>query len=174
MILHIVYIFLKLTFMGTIMSYSDIIRNVSNALKNDLELNNLIQRTFRLDKRSLESIMGKTTTTAYRRIHTQLAITIDRVIEKLRKREKDKGLDESEKSEILLDLSRSLILVEYQRARKQISKDVANMLIDVINGLVDSVRQREIDVDDLRKIFERGRALIDTFAVIAYEYGKKR
>jgi CRISPR/Cas system CSM-associated protein Csm2 small subunit len=116
--------------------------------------------------------MGKTTTTAYRRIHEQLAAAIDRAIEKLRKRERDKGLDESEKSEILLDLSRSLILVEYQRARDQISQAVANMLIDVINGLVDSVRQREINVDDLRKIFERGRALIDTFAVIAYEYGR--
>ena len=156
------------------MSYSDIVRNVSNALKNDLELSNLIQKAFRLDRHSLEHIMDETTTTAYRRIHEQLAATIDRAIEKLRKRERDKGLDESERSEILLDLSRSLILVEYQRARDQISQAVANMLIDVINGLVDSVRQREINVDDLRKIFERGRALIDTFAVIAYEYGKKR
>jgi CRISPR/Cas system CSM-associated protein Csm2 small subunit len=158
--------------MGINMSYADVIRNVSNALKNDLELSNLIQRTFRLDRHSLIRIMGKTTTTAYRRIHEQLAATIDRAIEKLRKGERDKGLDESERSEILLDLSRSLILIEYQRARDQISQDVANILINVINGLLDSVRQREINVDDLRKIFERGRALIDTFAVIAYEYGR--
>jgi CRISPR/Cas system CSM-associated protein Csm2 small subunit len=157
---------------GINMSYADVIRNVSNALKNDLELSNLIQRTFRLDRHSLIRILGKTTTPAYRRIHEQLAATIDRAIEKLRKRERDKGLDESERSEILLDLSRSLILIEYQRARDQISQDVANILINVINGLLDSVRQREINVDDLRKIFERGRALIDTFAVIAYEYGR--
>jgi len=139
-------------------------RIVSNALASDEGLADAVQQLLSLDKKSAEKFVERTTITAYRRVHEVVGSTLDRIIEIIRAGRYEELL------RTIVDLSRCLILVKYQVARKQLSKDLATSLETLINYVMGVVRKRSQDVGD---IVSRARTLLDALAVLVYQVGKK-
>lgn len=144
-----------------------VLDRVPRALDNDNDLIDLVQELFRLDRRRASDILGGTTTTAYRRIHEYLAPALDRALEIARRGAEDL---QRFRGHILLDLTRSLILIKYQSSRNQISDPLARALTDIISRLQNEIR-RGGSPETIQRLIERARVLIDSFAVLAYEYG---
>ena len=139
-------------------------RIVSNALASDEGLADAVQQLLSLDKKSAEKFVERTTITAYRRVHEVVGSTLDRIIEIIRAGRYEELL------RTIVDLSRCLILVKYQVARKQLSKDLATSLETLINYVMGVVRKRSQNVGD---IVSRARTLLDALAVLVYQVGKK-
>jgi hypothetical protein len=70
---------------------------------------------------------------------------------------------------VVLGLSKAKIMVSYLQTKKQVSKDVA----DILNTILDSIEKAFIERGDVRGIVERSRMLIDALVVCVYRYGKE-
>ncbi|HIQ11194.1 MAG TPA: hypothetical protein EYH26_04400 [Pyrodictium sp.] len=139
-------------------------RIVSNALASDEGLADAVQQLLSLDKESAKRFVGPTTITAYRRVHEVVGSTLDRIIEVIRAGRYEELLKS------IVDLSRCLILVKYQVARKQLSGDLATSLETLISHVMGVVRRRSQNVGD---IVSRARTLLDALAVLVYQVGRK-
>lgn len=137
---------------------------ITQGIDSDVKLYEIVDQMFRLPEHQIRRVLGYTSTTAYRRVHERLASSIDRAIEYLK--------NKKDVTSAIADLTKSLVLVRYQRARNQLSENLASILEDIINKLVDEIRKASDKSEDLMKKLERARSLIDAIAVLAYEYGK--
>lgn len=113
-----------------------------------------------MDYKQAKRLVGGTTVTAYRRIHEIVSSALDRA---------ETALGRRDQAELLIDFSRCLILVKYQLARNQISKELASTLIDVINHVMEELRRNTANVENIR----RARTLLDALAVLVYQVGRK-
>lgn len=147
-------------------------REYEESLEDSLKLANLVTRLMELRDREAGRLIGKTTTTGYRRVHEYLTSAIDRALELCRKAKGEKRLGDSELAEINLLISRSLILVNYQEARDQLSRDLADALRSIIHRILNSIssRREAVNVERLEKMLESARTIIDALAVLVYRY----
>ncbi|MEM2075739.1 MAG: hypothetical protein QW705_06765 [Zestosphaera sp.] len=135
--------------------------NVLRILSDDIELSNVIKQILTLERHTAESLIGGTTSTAYRRIHEHLTAVLDRATVILSKPEP------KDVSEIIIGLTKGLILVEYQLARGQISRELSDKLRVVLTNLQGSVRET-----NAIKKFERARTLLDALTVLVYKHAR--
>ena len=137
---------------------------VSNALASDEGLADAVHQLLSLDRESARRFVGSTTITAYRRVHEVVGSTLDRIIEVVRAGRYEELL------KAIVDLSRCLILVKYQVARKQLSEDLATSLETLVSHVMGVVRRRSQNVGD---IVSRARTLLDALAVLVYQVGRR-
>lgn len=104
-------------------------------------------------------LMGKTTVTAYRRIHEVLSSALDEV---------ERGRDPSE---AVLALTKSLILVKYQVAREVVSYQIASYIEPIITNLLSCVKEFR-DLIKCRDRARNARLILDALAVLVYQHGK--
>jgi hypothetical protein len=142
-------------------------------LDDDVKLANYINDLLSTDPRKVREIkelIGDTSHSGYRRVHEHLAATLDRLISGL-----EAGSGELKGS--LLSLSKALILIEYQLARKQISDGLAGILTGIIRKLMSDInramesREPTRSSEELKKLkekVERARTIIDCLAVLVY------
>jgi len=144
----------------------------AQSIDSDEKLYEIVDQIMKLPKNQIERILGDTSTTAYRRVHKMLALSIDRILERLRNYKNVKDIA----GPALSDLTRSLILLRYQNARDEISNDLRSILESIVSKLVNDIKSLQSSdsekLEELRKKLERARSLIDAIAVLAYKYGK--
>jgi hypothetical protein len=104
-------------------------------------------------------LMGKTTVTAYRRIHEVLSSALDEV---------ERGRDPSE---AVLALTKSLILVKYQVAREVVSYQLASYIEPIITNLLSCVKEFR-DLIKCRDRARNARLILDALAVLVYQHGR--
>lgn len=122
-----------------------------------------VSRILNLDRKDAAKLIGRTTTTAYRRVHEIISSVLDRIV--------SGQLDET----ILIDLSKVVTLVSYQSARGQLSEGLASNLSQIINEVqkyVQNYLSQKRDLDLVKKVASSARALLDALAVLVYEYGR--
>lgn len=149
------------------------LKSVIDKVQTDLKNNNILSavtQVLNIDERSASRLIGRTTITAYRRIHEIVASALDEV------------MTSDDLTSISVMLSRSLILIEYQEARDQISQNLALLLKNLISLLTNEVVKLagtrttttfRPDLSELRKKADYLRSLLDSLAVLVYKYGKK-
>ncbi|MEM2079036.1 MAG: hypothetical protein QXH45_07250 [Thermosphaera sp.] len=139
--------------------------DLTEALTDDSKLSEAVRKLLSLDKNRAEPLIGDTTGTSFRKIHEHVTAVLDRAMEILStpsKRDAGRG-------EIVVGLTKGLILVKYQLSRKQISPELASILEAVLNSLINSIGK-----DESAKMFQRARTLLDAYAVLIYQYHYKR
>jgi len=110
--------------------------------------------------------IGRTTTTAYRRVHEILASVLDFAAQVAAA---DETRWRSAAGRLAVELSRAKIMVNYQLAREQISQDIATLLNEVLSSIDNALRRNQREL--VRELAERGRVLIDALAVLVYRFG---
>lgn len=142
------------------MSYKQrtVLYSTPEVLSDDIKLSNAVRQILSLQPDAASKLIGKTTSTAYRRIHEHLTAVFDRATETLTQPE-PKNINT-----VILGLTKGLILVEYQLSRGQISEELGSKLREVLNTLLNSLNEK----DSARK-FERARTLLDALAVLVYK-----
>ncbi len=142
-------------------------KQLQQILVDEVQLSQIIDGILSIDQSSARSFLGRTTLSAYRKVHNLVSSALDRISTSPEFRE---GL--------LSDLSKALILVKYQSAREQISQSIARCIESIIKVVGDAMRgyASEIrgggkgDWEKVKKFAKNARTLIDSLAVIAYEY----
>ena len=164
-----------------------------NMLHNEKLLVSEIERILGLSEQEALRIIGKTSDTAYRRVHEILTSALDRVVEvvhaeKLKfesieasgQRIPEQEIEEVKKSllALLTDLSKALIMVRYQRARGQIATSLANYTDSIVRNVIDHIKSVESinkeKLQEIERLATNARSLLDSLAVLVYEYAKKR
>ena len=112
------------------------------------------------NQRIEESIVGKTTIHAYRRLHEIIASSLDSCISMV----EDTG-------HLLISLARAKVMIKYQESRGQISKGIANLLMILVNGVEKKAKEGEMKT--IRHVCSQGRLLLDSIAVLVYDFDKK-
>lgn len=79
--------------------------------------------------------------------------------------------------ELLIDLSRALILIRYQKAREQLSESLALNLELIVRTVVDKLKSAlapgsKTNIDDVVNVMTSARTLLDAFATLVYTYGR--
>ncbi len=112
------------------------------------------------------SLVGPTTIHAYRRLHEIIASSLDRCVTM-------SGDISHDINHLLLSLARAKVMVKYQESRGQISSSIANFLMTLIEGIESKVKKdRRKDV--IKRLCSQGRLLLDSMAVLVYNFGRKR
>ena len=137
-------------------------------------------------ERGRRKIKGKTSITAYRRVHEIVASTLDEVSRVLNNfRSMDEASQEQirtcsrEMADLSLLVSKALVMVKYQESREQISFSISDALVTMLN-ILSSRLQRLVNRCNVKEINEtlqitgNIRLLIDAIAVLVYMYGKKK
>lgn len=133
-------------------------------LQSDNELANTVKNLLSLKQAG--KLVGKTTITAYRRVHEIIASTLDRIVDAAKSK-----ASEEEFSKLMIELTRCLILVRYQHARNQISRNLADSLTYIITTVMDNIAPKNRDPRKLEQIASRARTLLDALAVLVYQAG---
>ncbi|OYT37409.1 MAG: hypothetical protein B6U89_07320 [Desulfurococcales archaeon ex4484_58] len=148
------------------------VQQVKKSLQDDQELNIVISKILSLDPPSARMIIRGTSITAYRRVHEIISGVLDRILDDIR------GLRTTQQKQLervrnkLIELSKCLILVNYQEARNQISSELANYLKEIINFATDTIRKSN-NINTIESVISRSRTLIDAYGVLVYKYGRK-
>ncbi|MEM3510760.1 MAG: hypothetical protein QXV08_08680 [Desulfurococcus sp.] len=135
--------------------------NIREVLSDDKELSKVVRQLLDLKKDSAENLLRRTTSTAYRRIYEHLTSVLDRATVILSKPEPN------DISEIIIGLSKGLILIEYQFERNEINQALSIELKKILTNLLDSVEET-----NAIKKFERARTLLDALTVLVYKYAR--
>lgn len=141
-----------------------------NVLTSEEYLVGEIERILGLNKRDAEFFIGKTSGTAYRRVHEIVASVLDRFSSSI-------PGDPS----LLTELARGLILVRYQASRGQVSESLANYLdnmlrtiIDKAKSTIEKARSSREEVmkqwEDVKRLARNARSILDALAVLVYQY----
>ncbi len=153
--------------------------NINAILNSDIALSGSIRNLLSMKPYQVRSFIGGTSISAYRRIHEVLTGILDSFNEALRRQEQSSNnISISEIDKGILDLSRGLILVEYQEARGQISRPLADEIKDILNNLIQTIGNIRANpntntIRSLRKSIERARTFFDALVVLVYKYGRK-
>jgi hypothetical protein len=130
-----------------------------DVLKDEGKLSYEVRRTLSMDRTSAHQLIGDTTKTAYRRVHEVVTSALDRIA----------GTPERSQ-ELLLDLSKALILVKYQLAREQISRGLAEHVETAINAVFEEASR---NWENARRIARNARTYLDSLAVVVYMYSEE-
>jgi len=142
-------------------------RRIDQSLSDDIAAANLVERILTLGEDAAKGLIGGTTRAGFRRVHEVVGAAIDRVIEL--ERVKDR---QSVVADLILRISSAMVLVKWQVARDQLSNDLGNALLTMLRGIRDDLVNNRFD--DAIKRAQRARRIIDSLAVLVYEYTKKR
>lgn len=133
-----------------------------------------------MGKGEAKRLIRGTTVTAYRRVHEVIASALDKVIVL---RGADVNTFQRIAQELLVELSKALVLVRYQRARKQLSDGLATNLESLITStssiLKDSLAKLGSTqnyggiVENVVSTLTRVRTLLDALVTLVYMYGKR-
>ena len=124
----------------------------------------LVNSILTMKRNQASHIIGKTTRTAFRRVHEVLASILDQALASLE--------TPGELSRIQLNLSRSLVLVKYQESRDQLSRELASILTSLISGLSNELAE-EAPLEHKREVIERCRTFLDSLLVLVYSHKRR-
>lgn len=136
---------------------------ISEALSSDTTLSDTVRKILNTQREEAKHLIGGTTLTAFRRIHDHLTAVFDRAVGILA----SPSSKEASTNEIIVGLTKGLILVEYQLSRRQISVELGNKLKEILTILLNSFGKSESV-----KMFERARTLLDAYTVLVYKYAR--
>jgi len=128
-------------------------------LRNEISLSQEVRKILSIDRSTALRLIGDTTRTAYRRVHEVVSSALDRVSESARY-----------SPDLLLDLSKALILVKYQLAREQISSNIAEYVEKALTAVIDAASR---DWESAKRLARNSRTLLDSLAVMVYMYAKR-
>lgn len=118
-----------------------------------------IEKILRLSKKDEEAdrFIGKTSSTAYRRVHEIVTSGLDKLID-------SKTRDPT----ILTDLVRALIQVRYQASRHQISSNLADYLDKILSEVIRAVKNAGTDEEweKAKKLAFNARLILDAIIVL--------
>ncbi|MEM1645819.1 MAG: hypothetical protein QXL96_08145 [Ignisphaera sp.] len=150
-----------------------------DAVKDPKLLVDEVSKLLYMDEREARGFIGGTTITAYRRVHEIIASVLDRTIAL---RGADVNTFQKMVHELLVELSKALVLVKYQRARGQLSDGLATnleSLIDITTRILKDLPTKPSSTQDHSSIVEnvvntltRARTLLDALATLVYTYGR--
>jgi len=160
-----------------------------NVLRDEKQLASKVEEILGL--KDPGTFIGKTSGTTYRRVHEILVSALDKIaevahserlklesIEVAGQKVSGQMIEEVKKSllALLTDLSEALIMVRYQKARGQISFALADYVEAVVRSVIDHIKNVEnVNKEKLReieKLATNARSLLDSLAVLVYEYTK--
>lgn len=148
------------------------IEKFSESLKNSSALADLVKQLIGLPEDQGRSLLRGTTISGYRRVHEFITSAIDRSIEICITAGSGK-LNDRDINEITVLITRGLILIDYQVARGQLSEELANRIKRVLIDILDNVK-KDSTAENIRRLFESARIVLDALAILAYKYGRKR
>lgn len=127
-----------------------------------------------LSKDHAIKFIGGTTITAYRRVHEVITSALDEITKRMPSKSPEEVRKELGAIELMI--ARSLILINYQEAREQISENLARLL----KGVMETVSKVLAEISkpgtqDLNRLIERAnkaRSVLDSVAVLVYKYGR--
>ena len=127
---------------------------------------NEIERVLSINEKDyfINKVIKHTTISAYRRIHEIVGTTLDLITDSVKETGK---LPAS----ALIDLSRGLIMVKYQNARKQLPDQLAIIVFNIIDNVLK--KAKSANPTETAMVAERARALLDAIAVLVYRFGKR-
>lgn len=150
-----------------------------DAVKDPQLLFDEVSKLLNIGEGEAKGLIGGTTITAYRRVHEVIASTFDRAITL---RGADINTYQKVAQELLVELSKALVLVRYQRSRDQLSDGLAMNLESLIgstaNILKDSLTKlKNIQnyggvIENVVNTLTRARTLLDALATLVYMYGR--
>lgn len=120
-------------------------------------------------------MISGTSKTAYRHVHEVIASSLDRLSEFARQY---RGREQEARKNIgehMLRISKGLILVRYQMARKQLGANLGQNLAQLIQAVLGKVREfaaGRIGLDELATAIENARSILDAWAVIVYQFAR--
>lgn len=117
-----------------------------------------------LTYRGAKQLIGKTTRTAFRRIHEVLVSFLDQAYSLV---------ELNDLNTIQLGLSKSLVLVRYQVSRDQLSRDLGNILTSLIINLSKVLTDPSRPKHEKRQIIDRCRTFLDSLLVLVYAHTKR-
>jgi len=138
---------------------------VRKGVSDNVESVKLIEKILTLDEGSAKRIVGKTSKSGYRRVHEIVATVLDRVAELERIKASKEQI-----SELLLKITSAMVMVRWQMAREQLSEGLGGALMVMFQEV-----QRELiggNIQEAVKKVKRARRIIDSLAVLVYEYSK--
>jgi len=111
--------------------------------------------------------------TSYRKIHDVFSSVLDSTLSMITSETFISQVDQ-----VYLNLAKVRVIIEYQRARRQISDNIAEVLkgaIDKLKEQLDKVKKEnnQTELQRLRRLIENIRIVIDSFAVLAKAEGRK-
>lgn len=132
---------------------------VRKGVSDNVESVKLIEKILTLDEGSAKRIVGKTSK------HEIVATVLDRVAELERIKASKEQI-----SELLLKITSAMVMVRWQMAREQLSEGLGGALMVMFLEV-----QRELiggNIQEAVKKVKRARRIIDSLAVLVYEYSK--
>jgi len=137
---------------------------VRKAVGDDVETVKLVEKILTLGEDVARKIVGRTSSSGYRRVHEVVGTVLDRVADLERVSSKEIVGD------LLLKVASAMVMVRWQMAREQLSESLGGALMAVLQEV-----QRELIGNNTQKAVEkakRARRIIDSLAVLAYEYSR--
>ncbi|MCC6055483.1 MAG: hypothetical protein LM583_02245 [Desulfurococcaceae archaeon] len=125
-------------------------------LRDEKLLVNEVEKILSLSPHSIRTIVGRTSGTAYRRVHEIVTSALDRLTASAK-------YDPS----LLIDLSKALIMVRYQAARGQLSDVIADYIDSMLRSIIDTAKT---SWSEAKGFAEKARTILDALAVLIYEY----
>jgi hypothetical protein len=125
-------------------------------LRDEKLLVNEVEKILSLSPHTIRTIVGRTSGTAYRRVHEIVTSALDRLTASAK-------YDPS----LLIDLSKALIMVRYQAARGQLSDVIANYIDSMLRSIIDAAKT---SWSEAKGFAEKARTILDALAVLIYEY----
>jgi dGTP triphosphohydrolase len=144
------------------------------------------QKIIDIVERDRKKVKGKTSITAYRRVHEIVASSLDevsRVLNSFRSTgyasQEQTNNCSQEIARLSLLVSRALIIVKYQESREQISFSISDALVTMLNTLLSRLQRlvnqcNAKEITETLQITDNIRLLIDAIAVLVYMYGRKK
>lgn len=148
------------------------IERFKRSLEEPGELPALVRYLLEMRREDASHILRGTTSTAFRRIHEHITSAIDRALEVLTHSPASGKLDEKIRNEVSLLFTRGYILVNYQEARGQLSRELADRIKAMISRVLDELRGEKTDAVRLRGMLNSMRTLMDAMAVLVYRHAR--
>jgi hypothetical protein len=136
-------------------------------LKNVENVSNFVRDILAKSKEEAEliKVVKKTTKSSYRRVHEIASSALEEV---------ERGKNPTS---AITALTKSLILVKYQEARKllvgQLPRYIEQILSKVLECMQEASREQGANIHNCREMAKNGKMILDALAVLVYQYGKE-
>jgi len=136
-------------------------------LKNVENVSNFVRDILAKSKEEAEliKVVKKTTKSSYRRVHEIASSALEEV---------ERGKNPTS---AITALTKSLILVKYQEARKllvgQLPRYIEQILSKVLECMQEASKKQGGNIHDCREMAKNGKMILDALAVLVYQYGEE-
>lgn len=142
------------------------LREFTESLEQPAKLAELVRKLMELHGEPAHRLIGDTTKTGFRRVHEHIALVIDKALETLA----HSKLDNESLNKITMLFIRGLVLVNYQEARRQLSRGLANTVKAMINHVLDTLKTK--DEVKIKGALESMRTLMDTLLILVHRFSR--